>query len=80
DDLIDKLKEIAKRFQVETKNITKEKITNEGYGESPDLEIKLYHDVTLKLSEKFQLENDFSKLAGFDFVLFKEGYMLLRFS
>jgi hypothetical protein len=80
DDLIDKLKEIAVRFELEVIKTTQDKIIKESVGAEPDLDIKLYHNKSLKMSEKFEIESQIQKISNVNFVLFKEGFILVNCS
>ena len=70
----------------ELKNILKAKISErikivkESVGSNPDLEIKLYHTKSLKMSEKFALESEFNNIEGVNWVLFKEGFIEVNLS
>lgn len=80
DDLIEKLKEVAIRFQLEVSKATQEKIIKESVGDLPDLQIKLYHNRELKMSEKFGIESEMINIEGVNWVLFKEGFIEINFS
>lgn len=80
DDLIQKLKEVAIRFQLEVSKTTQEKIIKESIGSQPDLKIKLYHNRELKMSEKFGIESAMINIEGVNWVLCKEGFIEINFS
>lgn len=80
DDLIQKLKEVAIRFELEVTKSTKDKIIKESVGTEPDLEIKLYHNNMLKMSDRFLIESEMKNITGVNWVLFKEGFILINYS
>ena len=80
DDLVQKLKEVAIRFELEVNKTTKDKVIKESVGVEPDLEIKIYHNKELKMSEKFAIESEMCNIEGVNFILFKEGFILVNYS
>ena len=80
DDLIIKLKEIAERFNLEVKQTTKDKIVNDNIGSYPDLNIKIYTDSHIKVSDRFMIESEILKIEGVNWVLFKEGFIEVNLS
>ena len=80
DDLISKLKEIAERFNIEVKKTTKDKIVKESVGLEPDLNVRIYTDSDIKVSNRFMIESEISKIEGVNWVLFKEGFIEVNLS
>lgn len=80
DDLVAKLKEIAKRFEIEISQVKKDKIVNEGYFTKADTSIKLFHNSDIKVSDKIKLESLFKSSGNVNWVLFREGFIELNVS
>ncbi len=78
--LVEKIKEISMRFNVEISNTTIDKIFKEGIGFEPIISIHLHHNSEIKMSTKFMIESELSKIEGVNWVLFKEGYIEVNFS
>jgi hypothetical protein len=79
DDLIDKLKEVAARFEVEIKTVEKLAAPvlegNQFMTKSGDVTIKLYHNSDIKVSDKFKIESEINSNDGVNWTLFKEGFI-----
>jgi hypothetical protein len=92
-DILSSVKDILEKFSV---NIDEMKVEKKSLVDSDyetyintllvenklpvDTDIKIYHTKNLSFSEKFRLENEFNKLEGLNFSLFKEGLICLNFS
>jgi len=84
DDLIDKLKEVAARFEVEIKTVEKLAAPvlegNQFMTKSGDVTIKLYHNSDIKVSDKFKIESEINSNDGVNWTLFKEGFIEVNLS
>jgi hypothetical protein len=84
DDLIDKLKEIAARFEVEIKSVEKSTAPvlegNQFMTKSGDITIKLYHNSNIKVSDQFKIEAEINSKEGVNWTLFKEGFIQVNLS
>jgi len=84
DDLIDKLKEIAARFEVEIKTVKKSTTPvlegNQFMTKSGDITINLYHNSDIKVSDKFKIESEINSNDGVNWTLFKEGFIEVNLS
>jgi hypothetical protein len=84
DDLIDKLKEVAARFEVEIKTLEKLAAPvlegNQFMTKSGDVTIKLYHNSDIKVSDKFKIESEINSNDGVNWTLFKEGFIEVNLS
>ena len=84
DDLIDKLKEIAARFEVEVKKVEKTATpvleSNQFMTKGGDVTIKIYHNSNIKVSDKFKIESEINSNTGVNWTLFKEGFIEVNFS
>jgi hypothetical protein len=84
DDLIDKLKEIAARFEVEVKTVEKVATPvlegNQFMTKGGDITIKLYHNSDIKVSDKFKMESEINSNTGVNWTLFKEGFIEVNLS
>lgn len=84
DDLIEKLKEISNRFQVEISGI--EKTTkpilegDEFLRNSGDITIKLHHNSVIKISDQFRIESLINSNEGVNWTLFKDGFIEVNLS
>jgi hypothetical protein len=84
DDLINKLKEIAARFEVEVKKVEKTNKpvleSNEFMNNAGDTTIRLYHNSDIKVSDRFKIESEINSNAGVNWTLFKEGFIEVNLS
>ena len=84
DDLIDKLKEVAARFEVEVKKVEKVATPvlegNQFMTKGGDITIKLYHNSNIKVSDKFKMESEINSNTGVNWTLFKEGFIEVNLS
>jgi hypothetical protein len=84
DDLIDKLKEVAARFEVEVKKVEKVATPvlegNQFMTKGGDITIKLYHNSNIKVSDKFKIESEINSNTGVNWTLFKEGFIEVNLS
>ena len=84
DDLIDKLREIAARFEVEIKTVKKSTTPvlegNQFMTKSGDITINLYHNSDIKVSDKFKIESEINSNDGVNWTLFKEGFIEVNLS
>jgi hypothetical protein len=84
DDLIDKLREIAARFEVEIKTVKKSTTPvlegNQFMTKSGDITINLYHNSDIKVSDKFKIESEINSNDSVNWTLFKEGFIEVNLS
>lgn len=84
DDLVNKLREIADRFELEIKGVEKTKTPilegNQFMVNGGDTTIKLHHNSNIKVSDKFKIESEINSNRGVNWTLFKEGFIEINLS